>query len=139
MVVVSDTPLSVAARIAERIRASVQSSPFKIGPPAGLLSVTVSIGLAERGPGANPDALMRRADKALYRFQGRRSQPRDRLGRLTDETPAQRRGRSAALQADSGAFPGETGWGLAPRPPKLRELTNKRQKNGEFRAFFGVI
>ncbi len=66
VVVMSDTPLSVAARIAERIRVAVQSSPFKIDPPAGLLSVTVSIGLAERGPGANPDALMRRADKALY-------------------------------------------------------------------------
>ncbi len=66
VIVMSDTPLSVAARIAERVRASVQSSPFKIGAPAGLLSVTVSIGLAERGAGANPDALMRRADKALY-------------------------------------------------------------------------
>ena len=66
VIVMSDTPLTVAARIAERVRASVQSSPFKIGAPAGLLSVTVSIGLAERGPGANPDALMRRADKALY-------------------------------------------------------------------------
>ena len=66
VIVMSDTPLSVAARIAERVRASVQSSPFKIGAPAGLLSVTVSIGLAERGSGANPDALMRRADKALY-------------------------------------------------------------------------
>ena len=66
VIAMSDTPLSVAARIAERVRASVQSSPFKIGAPAGLLSVTVSIGLAERGAGANPDALMRRADKALY-------------------------------------------------------------------------
>ncbi len=28
--------------------------------------VTVSIGLAERGADANSDALMRRADKALY-------------------------------------------------------------------------
>ncbi|MGA9600394.1 MAG: diguanylate cyclase [Methylocystis sp.] len=45
---------------------AVQSSPFKINAPAGLLSVTVSIGLAERGADANPDALMRRADKALY-------------------------------------------------------------------------
>jgi two-component system, cell cycle response regulator len=66
VIVMSDTPLSVAAKIAERVRASVQSSPFKISAPAGLLSVTVSIGLAERGAGANPDAIMRRADKALY-------------------------------------------------------------------------
>ncbi len=66
VIVMSDTPLSVAARIAERMRVAVQSSPFKINAPAGLLSVTVSIGLAERSADANPDALMRRADKALY-------------------------------------------------------------------------
>lgn len=66
VIVMSDTPLTVATRIAERVRVSVQSSPFKIGAAAGFLSVTVSIGLAERGAGANPDALMRRADKALY-------------------------------------------------------------------------
>jgi two-component system, cell cycle response regulator len=66
VIVMSDTPLSVAARIAERVRVAVQSSPFKIDAPAGFLSVTVSIGLAERGADANSDALMRRADKALY-------------------------------------------------------------------------
>jgi two-component system, cell cycle response regulator len=66
VIVMSDTPLSVAARIAERVRVAVQSSPFKISAPAGLLSVTISIGLAERSADANSDALMRRADKALY-------------------------------------------------------------------------
>ena len=41
--------------------------------------VTVSIGLAERGADANSDALMRRADKALYDAEGRGAQPRDAL------------------------------------------------------------
>ncbi|ARN82983.1 PleD family two-component system response regulator [Methylocystis bryophila] len=66
VIVMPDTPLPVAARIAERVRDAVQSTPFKIDAPVGLLPVTVSIGLAERAADANADALMRRADKALY-------------------------------------------------------------------------
>jgi two-component system cell cycle response regulator len=66
VIVMPDTPISVAARIAERLRTSVQSTPFRVEAVGRLLPITVSIGLAERGGDANPDALLRRADKALY-------------------------------------------------------------------------
>jgi len=66
VIVMPDTPLSISAKVAERVRLAVQSTPFKIDASGGKLSVTVSIGLAERTMDANPDALLRRADKALY-------------------------------------------------------------------------
>jgi two-component system cell cycle response regulator len=62
-----DTPLAVAERVAERVRAAVEREPFPLDP-SGLrtIAVTTSVGLAERGADANSDALLRRADKALY-------------------------------------------------------------------------
>ncbi|HMK89228.1 MAG TPA: PleD family two-component system response regulator [Methylocystis sp.] len=66
VIVMQDTPLPAACRIAERIRSAVQSEPFKIDAAGTTIPVTTSIGLAERGGDANPDALLRRADKALY-------------------------------------------------------------------------
>ena len=64
-----DTPLAAASRIAERVRAAVQSERFVIDANGKAIPVTASIGLAERGGEANPDALLRRADKALYNFK----------------------------------------------------------------------
>jgi two-component system cell cycle response regulator len=67
VVVMPDTPLNVAARVAERVRAAVEGEKFPIDPAATrTIPVTASIGLAERGGDANADALLRRADKALY-------------------------------------------------------------------------
>jgi two-component system cell cycle response regulator len=66
VIVMPDTPMPVAERIAERVRAAVQSEQFQIGNNGRTIAVTTSIGLAERGSDANPDALLRRADKALY-------------------------------------------------------------------------
>ncbi len=67
VVVMPDTSLAIAERVAERVRAAIEGEPFPIdGSGARTISVTTSIGLAERGAEANPDALMRRADKALY-------------------------------------------------------------------------
>ncbi len=66
VIVMPDTPLSVAAKIAERVRAAVQSELFQIDANGQAIPVTTSIGLAERAADANPDALLRRADKALY-------------------------------------------------------------------------
>jgi len=66
VIVMLDTPLVLACRIAERVRCAVESEPFKIDASGRALPITVSIGLAERGSEANPDALVRRADKALY-------------------------------------------------------------------------
>lgn len=67
VIVMPDTPLALAERIAERVRAAVESEGFPVDPKATrTIPVTTSIGLAERGADANADALMRRADKALY-------------------------------------------------------------------------
>jgi len=67
VVVMPDTPLAVAERVAERVRAAVQGGQFPIDAGATrTIPVTASIGLAERGADANADALLRRADKALY-------------------------------------------------------------------------
>lgn len=67
VVVMPDTTLAVAERIAERVRAAVEGDEFPIDEAVSRrIPVTTSIGLAERGADANADALMRRADKALY-------------------------------------------------------------------------
>ncbi|OAI23112.1 diguanylate cyclase response regulator [Methylosinus sp. R-45379] len=66
VIVMPDTPLVVAAKVAERVRAAIQSEPFCIDRNGGAIPVTTSIGIAERGKDANAEALLRRADKALY-------------------------------------------------------------------------
>ncbi|WP_363347267.1 PleD family two-component system response regulator [Methylocystis echinoides] len=67
VVVMPDTPLAMAERVAERVRAAVESEPFPIDPKGSrTIAITTSIGLAERGADANADALLRRSDKALY-------------------------------------------------------------------------
>ncbi len=70
VVVMPDTSVAVAALIAERIRSAVEKDPFTIGVGKDMIPVTVSIGLAERGRDHAPEALYRRADKALYRSKG---------------------------------------------------------------------
>ena len=70
VVVMPDTTLAVAGLIAERIRLAVEKDPFTIGANKPAISVTVSIGLAERGREHVSEALYRRADKALYRSKG---------------------------------------------------------------------
>jgi two-component system cell cycle response regulator len=67
VVVMPDTTLAVAAVIAERVRAAVQGEQFLIDDSERSIPVTVSAGLAESVGEANPDALFKRADKALYR------------------------------------------------------------------------
>ena len=69
-VLMPDTALDVAARVAERIRRVVESDLFTFTPERPPISVTVSIGLAERDGDIDPDLLMRRADNALYRSKG---------------------------------------------------------------------
>ena len=66
IVIMPDTSLSLAQTIAERVRGSVQAELFPIEKGAWAIPVTVSIGLAQTTPDADPDALFRRADKALY-------------------------------------------------------------------------
>lgn len=67
VVVMPDTSIAVASVIAERVRAAVQGEQFAIDEASRAIPVTVSAGLAESIGDANPDALFKRADKALYR------------------------------------------------------------------------
>jgi two-component system cell cycle response regulator len=67
VVVMPDTRLEDAHRIAERIRLHVAGSPFRVLGGEELLSVTISIGVAASLAGADtPQALLRRADAAMY-------------------------------------------------------------------------
>lgn len=58
------TPLEGARIIAERVRESVAAAPWHEEAPG--LTLTVSGGLAEHRPGEGIDALVKRADVALY-------------------------------------------------------------------------
>ena len=69
-VLMPDTGLDVAHKVAERVRAAIDSHVFTLAPGRPPIAVTVSIGLAERGCDLEPDILMRRADAALYRSKG---------------------------------------------------------------------
>lgn len=67
LVLLPDTPLATAERVAERLRAAIEATPFRLEPDgARTIPVTISIGLAERSADANAEALLRRTDRALY-------------------------------------------------------------------------
>jgi two-component system, cell cycle response regulator len=67
IIVMPNVSLDVAQKVAERARASIEEAPFVIDKTGQSISVTVSIGIAERGRDADAEALYRRADRALYR------------------------------------------------------------------------
>jgi two-component system cell cycle response regulator len=67
VVVMPDTTLDTAMKIAERVRQAVEKDVFSVMAEGRSIPVTVSIGLAERGRDVGMDGLIRRADKALYR------------------------------------------------------------------------
>jgi two-component system cell cycle response regulator len=67
VLVMPDTTPEMAAGVAERLRAIVESEPFRIPGTDVALSVTASLGIAAMLPGGDtPDALLKRADNALY-------------------------------------------------------------------------
>ena len=67
VVVMPDTTLAAAERIAERIRLHVSGAPFRVANGRDILSVTISIGVAATlGEDDTPEALLKRADEALY-------------------------------------------------------------------------
>jgi two-component system cell cycle response regulator len=67
VVVMPDTDLSLALTIAERLRKSIETTPIVISRAPGKLNITISIGIAATtGPGDNAEALLHRADQALY-------------------------------------------------------------------------
>lgn len=63
-IVMPDMTLETARAISLRLSALVRATPCPSEPDA--IAYTVSIGMAERQPGENVDAVMRRADRALY-------------------------------------------------------------------------
>ena len=66
-VIMPDTRLEDAHRIAERIRRHVAGSPFRVLGGSELLTVTISIGVAATtGEDDKPEALLKRADAAVY-------------------------------------------------------------------------
>jgi two-component system cell cycle response regulator len=67
VVIMPDTSLEDAQRIAERIRRHVAGSPFRVAGGAELLAVTISIGVAATlGQGDSAEHLLKRADEAVY-------------------------------------------------------------------------
>jgi two-component system cell cycle response regulator len=68
VVVMPDTDMAFASAVAERLRRSVETTPFAISRDPQKLNITISIGIAgsERS-GDTAEALLHRADEALYR------------------------------------------------------------------------
>jgi len=68
VLVMPDTDMTLAYRIGERLRQVVASMPFEVGASKGPLDITISIGIASmQGPDDTPEAVLKRADQALYR------------------------------------------------------------------------
>jgi len=66
VIVMPETQIDVAGRVAERVRRAVEAEPFNVKEGQVAVPVTVSIGIADRGSDANPDFIYKSADKALY-------------------------------------------------------------------------
>jgi two-component system, cell cycle response regulator len=66
VVVMPDTKLPTAQSVGERIRSAVATATFPINNGERQIPVTVSIGVADSLGGESIDALLRRADQALY-------------------------------------------------------------------------
>ncbi len=67
VVVMPDTDMGLAYSIAERLRKSVETTPIVISRAPGKLNITISIGIAAtQGPADTAEALLHRADQALY-------------------------------------------------------------------------
>jgi two-component system cell cycle response regulator len=67
VVVMPDTRLEDAHRIADRIRRDIASAPFRVMGGKEHLTITVSIGVAATvGAGDTPEALLKRADEGVY-------------------------------------------------------------------------
>lgn len=65
LAILLDTDLTQAQRVAERCLSALANHPIDIG--AQSLTVGLSIGVAQLGPGESFDSLIKRADVALYR------------------------------------------------------------------------
>jgi len=67
VVIMPDTFLTDAEKIAERIRRHVAGSPFRVSSSAESLTVTISVGVAATlGAGDSAENLLKRADEGVY-------------------------------------------------------------------------
>src|SRR5882672_9376293 len=67
VVVMPDTDAGFAFLVAERLRQGLESTPIPISRSPGRLNITISIGIAAtQGTADTGDALLHRADQALY-------------------------------------------------------------------------
>ncbi|MDA5638305.1 MULTISPECIES: PleD family two-component system response regulator [Agrobacterium] len=67
VVVMPDTPMELAASVAERLRAIMEDKPFYVRSIDRELSITASLGIAtSSGAFGAPDEILKQADKALY-------------------------------------------------------------------------
>ncbi|HWK66506.1 MAG TPA: PleD family two-component system response regulator [Rhizobiaceae bacterium] len=67
VVVMPDTDGPIAEKVAERIRAEIERTPFAIGKDGTTIGVTISVGISSiLQPTDTVEALMKRADVALY-------------------------------------------------------------------------
>ncbi|MFZ1990370.1 MAG: PleD family two-component system response regulator [Alphaproteobacteria bacterium] len=66
VIVMPETELAVAEKVAERLREAIAEHRFKIGEGKPEIPVTASIGLATLDPTDTEQTLIERADKALY-------------------------------------------------------------------------
>ena len=65
VVLLPDTALDAAGRVAERLRLAVESTPFS--HEGKEMNVSASFGVAARGESDSPESLLKRADMNLYR------------------------------------------------------------------------
>src|SRR4029077_1694069 len=64
VVVMPDTDVAFAYSVSERLRKSIETTPFKISRAPNALSLTISIGIAGlEGASASADAVLHRADQ----------------------------------------------------------------------------
>jgi len=67
VVVMPETDAAFAYAVAERLRRSIETTPIEISRAPGKLNITISIGIAaSEGTNDSAEALLRRADQALY-------------------------------------------------------------------------
>ncbi|SCY01770.1 PleD family two-component system response regulator [Rhizobium sp. NFACC06-2] len=67
VVVMPDTPMELAASVAERLRSIVEDKPFYVRSIDRELNITASLGIAtSSGAFGAPDEILKQADKALY-------------------------------------------------------------------------
>jgi two-component system cell cycle response regulator len=67
IIVLPETKLEDALNVGERVRASIEMSPFKLGNDITEIKCTISAGVSTLQDNDTPETLLKRADESLYR------------------------------------------------------------------------